>query len=63
MEKIIHFWKAGMEGAKTLQNEQRFNEALKRLSKVASSSIQPRSMAMDEQKGLWRRPLKHGESM
>jgi len=28
MEKIIHFWRAGMEGAKTLQNEQRFNEAL-----------------------------------
>ncbi len=28
MEKTIHFWEAGIEGAKTLQNEQRFTEAL-----------------------------------
>ena len=28
MEKAIHFWKAGMEGARTLKSEQRFNEAL-----------------------------------
>lgn len=28
MEKIIHLWIAGIEGAKTLQNEQRFNESL-----------------------------------
>src|SRR5581483_8061497 len=28
MEKTIHFWQAGIEGAKALQSEQRFNEAL-----------------------------------
>ena len=27
MEKIIHLWRAGMEGARQLQNEQRFTEA------------------------------------
>lgn len=28
IEQTIHFWVAGMEGAKLLQNQQRFNEAL-----------------------------------
>jgi transcriptional regulator with XRE-family HTH domain len=28
IEQTIHFWVAGIEGAKTLQNESRFNEAL-----------------------------------
>ncbi len=28
MEQTIHFWVAGMQGAKSLQNEQRFNEAV-----------------------------------
>lgn len=28
IERTIHFWVAGIEGAKTLQNQQRFNEAL-----------------------------------
>lgn len=28
IEKAIHFWTAGIEGAKTLKSEQRFNEAL-----------------------------------
>jgi hypothetical protein len=28
MEKTIHFWTAGIEGAKTLKSEQRFNEAV-----------------------------------
>ena len=28
MEQTIHFWTAGIEGAKTLQSEQRFNETL-----------------------------------
>jgi hypothetical protein len=28
MEKVLHFWTVGIEGAKALQNQQRFNEAL-----------------------------------
>jgi hypothetical protein len=28
MEQTMHFWVAGMEGAKTLQNQQRFIEPL-----------------------------------
>lgn len=28
IERTIHFWVAGIEGAKTLRNQQRFNEAL-----------------------------------
>ena len=28
MEKIIHVWVAGIEGARVLKNEQRFNEAV-----------------------------------
>jgi hypothetical protein len=28
IERTIHFWVAGIEGARALQNQQRFNEAL-----------------------------------
>lgn len=54
MEKAIHFWQAGIEGAKKLRSEQRFNEALANYELMeAIWSGEPRIASLHDQIVHW----------